>query len=85
MGYAAPHAITIDVEGAELEVLRGASSILRIVHPLVWVSIHPTMIGQYDATREDVLEYMASYGYAATHLGTDHEEHWLFTPPVRPI
>ncbi len=73
-----PDAITIDVEGAELLVLKGASGLLRCYSPLVWVSIHPTMIGKYGATREDVSEFMESFGYTATHLAIDHEEHWFF-------
>jgi FkbM family methyltransferase len=78
---AMPDAITIDVEGAELDVLRGADMVLRMRRPLVWVSIHPDLMARdYAATPEELLAYMAERGYDGEHLGTDHEQHWLFSP-----
>lgn len=89
---APPDAMTIDVEGAELLVLQGSERILREHRPIVWVSIHPTLIamdypesgihgsGDPDRERERVIQFMDSCGYDATHLETDHEEHFLFQP-----
>lgn len=82
-GNAVPDAITIDVEGAELLVLRGAEATLREWHPKVWVSIHPDMMERdYHVTAEELHAFMADYGYTGEHLATDHEEHWIFTPLV---
>lgn len=76
-----PQALSIDVEGAELRVLRGAEVTLSDHHPLVWCSIHPDLMARdYGDTPERVHGLMASFGYDATHLATDHEQHWLFTP-----
>lgn len=77
-----PDAITIDVEGAELDVLRGASWTLDTVRPVVWVSIHPDLMERDypGATREVLQAYMGERGYRGEHLGTDHEEHHLFMP-----
>jgi FkbM family methyltransferase len=77
-----PDAITIDVEGAELRVLRSARATLMNHKPLVWVSVHPTMISVYGHADSDVHEFMCSpeVDYVGRHLATDHEEHWLFTP-----
>lgn len=75
-----PDAINIDVEGAELMVLRGAASVLQAGVPCVWVSIHPDLMENYGHSKEELLDYMRRLNYEATHLGTDHEEHWLFTP-----
>lgn len=76
-----PDVLTLDVEGAELVVLKGAAETLRSDRPVVFVSIHPSflkdMYGQSDA---DVHAYMASHGYVGTHLATDHEEHYRFDP-----
>lgn len=75
-----PDVITIDVEGAELEVLLGAELTLGRAQPYVIVSVHPEFIKQrFNQTREDVLAFMAELGYKAELLATDHEEHWLFT------
>jgi FkbM family methyltransferase len=84
-----PDAITMDVEGAELEVLRGAEHVLLRHRPLVWVSIHPSFMAvDYptkpgatgDDCREAVLEYMRSLAYKPRLLAVDHEEHWQFLP-----
>ena len=77
-------AITIDVEGSELAVLRGATRLLDDARPLVWVSVHTDvawMAEQYPGeTREAVIAFMADHGYDGTFLARDHEEHWSFTP-----
>ncbi len=76
-----PDHISIDVEGAELLVLKGAEKTLKEHHPNIWVSVHPDMlISLYDQTKEDVLFFMDSCGYDAELLAIDHEEHWIFTP-----
>lgn len=74
-----PDAITIDVEGAELLVLRGAEALLRDTQPTVWVSIHPDLMERdFGSSAAALHEYMAGLGYIGEHLGTDHEEHWRF-------
>jgi hypothetical protein len=76
--------ITIDVEGAELTVLRGARAMLQKVRPVVFVSVHidmPWIDEKYPGdTGDKVAEYMESFGYKGQHLITDHEEHWVWWP-----
>jgi FkbM family methyltransferase len=74
-----PDAINIDVEGAELEVLKSGQGLFEDFSPLVWVSIHPEfMKARYDTDDAAVHEFMADLGYKGTYLGTDHEQHFLF-------
>lgn len=74
-----PAAITMDVEGAELLVLRGAQHVLREYHPLVWISIHPDLGERdYGVKPAQVHAFMESFGYTGTHLADDHESHWFF-------
>lgn len=74
-----PDALTMDVEGAELLILRGAEKTLREHHPKVWISIHPDLgLRDYEITKEMTLDFMESLGYVGEHLSTDHEEHWYF-------
>lgn len=81
---ARPSALTIDAEGAELLVLRGAAWVLSQARPLVWVSIHPELMAtRHGHSRAGVLAYMTASGYAGQHLATDWEEHWLFWPKER--
>lgn len=82
--WGAPTHITIDVEGAELTVLRGARDVLLGQRPTVFVSIHtdlPWMELRYPGdTRDSVIAFMNLVGYDGEHLATDHEEHWVFRP-----
>lgn len=77
-------AITIDVEGAEMRVLRGATRILQEDRPLVWVSAHTDYEWNdlvYDGVRpDDLVAWMNNRGYDAELLADDHEQHWFFQP-----
>jgi hypothetical protein len=74
-----PTAITMDVEGAELEVLRGSFLMLEQAHPKLWISVHPDlMLRDYDTEAHQLHTFLTTFGYHGTYLGTDHEEHWLF-------
>jgi hypothetical protein len=76
-----PNAITIDVEGAELKVLHGATDTLMEHRPLVWASLHEDLLERdYNATLENVHAFMESLGYVPTFLGKDHEQHWFYQP-----
>lgn len=74
-----PTALTIDVEGYELDVLKGANKLLSENSIKVWVSIHPDLAEKIGNSKNEVMDYMLSLGYVANYLSTDHEEHWLFT------
>jgi len=76
-----PDHMSIDVEGAELLVLKGAEQTLKKYQPLVWCSVHPDLLTRdYDTTKEDVLFFMDECGYDAELLAIDHEMHVKFTP-----
>lgn len=77
----APKGITVDVEGAELEVMRGAEDTLTVYRPVVWLAVHPDLMRRdYGTDPVDLHRYMGGLGYRAEWLATDHEEHWVFRP-----
>lgn len=78
-GIAMPTMLTIDVEGSELEVLKGAQNILTFAKPLVFVSIHPEfMYEMWSKYSYDLFQYMNNLGYKYHLLAFDHEYHTVF-------
>jgi FkbM family methyltransferase len=76
-----PQAITMDVEGAELEVLKGATWLLQQVRPKLWISVHPPfMADMYDQHPDQLHSLMIQHDYVGKLLADDHEQHWLYLP-----
>lgn len=77
-----PGIITIDVEGAEGEVLRGASYVLAKDRPYVFVSLHPDeWLATYGDTQAGITALMMDAGYEWVPVATDpHERHDLWVP-----
>ena len=75
-----PLFIKCDVEGAELEVLRGAAQLMRTRRPGLLVSVHPQFIGRFGGSVAAVESFLNEHGYTYTVLAVDHEQHWLCRP-----
>lgn len=76
-----PNVVSVDVEGGEFHVLRGARRTLRENRPTVFVSVHPEfMANLYGLDAENLYDFMADLGYSRTYLATDHEVHEMFVP-----
>ena len=72
-----PDVIKIDVEGAELDVLRGATETLRKMRPKVLVEIH----GWGDPTSEKVKELLANADYTISIVGQRGREAFCLALP----
>lgn len=55
--------LKIDVEGAELQVLRGASNLLSVGRPVVYLELEPQWVARWGNTVEDVFNEMSDRGY----------------------
>jgi len=75
-----PDMITLDVEGAEGRVLRGAEGTLRKHHPRIYLSLHyEFMYRIYNELWFELCEWIRGLGYKEVVLGNQpHEGHILY-------
>ena len=57
-----PNLVKIDVEGAELLVLRGAVNLLRESQPTIILAVHPYWLPAGQSSQQ-ILEFLTRYGY----------------------
>lgn len=71
-----PDIISIDVEGSEWEVLRGAEQTLRTKKPIIFLSLHPEFLFRiYGEYAFDLRTWIKNIGYRETLLDYQHEVH----------
>lgn len=75
-----PDMITLDVEGSEGHVLRGAEQTLRTFHPRIYLSLHPEFLHeQYGEWGAELRRWIMDLGYEETLLDYPlHETHLLY-------
>ena len=66
-----PRGIKIDVEGAELQVIRGATRTLAEVRPAVWLAFHPHAFPDPKAATEELFALFTAAGYLLPPAGED--------------
>ena len=64
----APNVLKIDVEGAELSVLRGARERVLPSNPKIFLSLHSEKL------RSDCLDFLKNFGYKFEPLGVDEKD-----------
>ncbi|MFB6130538.1 MAG: FkbM family methyltransferase [Salinigranum sp.] len=67
-GWPRPDLLMIDVQGAELKVLRGLGEALDGVE-VVYAELHTEKTGRYGTTADGVEEFLREAGYAVENLG----------------
>lgn len=73
--------ITIDIEGSEYEAVEGASRVIRRDKPTIFISVHPEfMWREHHHSPDDLHVMLKNWGYEATYLAFDHEQHWMYKP-----
>jgi FkbM family methyltransferase len=76
-----PTAISLDVEGSEGRVLKGAEAVLRAYKPKIWLSGHPEfMMQQWNEYLYDLRFWLWELGYKETLLDYQHEVHLFYEP-----
>ena len=63
-----PALVKIDVQGAEMLVLQGASDILKIAGPALFIELHEDGLRRFDTSIAAILDHLGARGYAANWL-----------------
>jgi hypothetical protein len=63
VGDLVPSVVKIDVEGAELDVLRGGRALLTSARPTLILEHVASAAALYDASSAEVWDVLADYGY----------------------
>ena len=58
-----PDVIKIDVEGAEMNVLRGMTQLIKAHHPLLFLEVHPLHLLGYNSSVFDILMFLVKNQY----------------------
>jgi len=74
-----PTQLSIDVEGAEWEVLRGAEQTILAHHPKIWLSLHPEFLfHMFNEYSGDLRNWIKDRGYKEEFLDYQHEVHFYY-------
>jgi len=71
-----PSIVKIDVEGAELEVLKGLSKLLSGCR-LIYCEVHPDRLDHFGADVDEVESFIESQGFECTRIGERKNEYFL--------
>lgn len=77
-----PILIKCDIEGAEVLAINGALNFISKHKPQLALSVHPTLLGNYNSNSVDFKNLIISLGYNVELISIDHEEHWWCTPLI---
>ena len=76
-----PTVLSIDVEGSEFEVLKGAEQTILKHKPKIYLSLHPEFLfHQWGVYGREVRNWLLDRGYKEKLLDYDHEVHLYYEP-----
>jgi FkbM family methyltransferase len=78
-----PHLIKIDVEGFELEVLKGATSLLSTSRPTLIIEIHPHQLNLSGGNEALLFEFLKGHGYGWEVI--DRNPNSLYSIVAKPL
>lgn len=70
-----PNIIKIDVEGAEMNVLKGMKNLIKSYKPNLFLEIHPDILPKFNSSAEEVISYLKEKGYKIYEF-TDMRKFW---------
>lgn len=70
-----PHLLKVDVEGGELDIIKGANNLIKAHHPIWYLEIVEAYTANYGYTPQDLFALMFEYGYKAYKMDADGNLH----------
>ena len=70
--------ILIDAEGADFEILKGASDVLGCFHPVVMAEANH--LESFGGTEQQLIEFMSRFGYSVSTIHGEFSRDLLFLP-----
>jgi FkbM family methyltransferase len=67
-GYLRPALVKIDVQGAEMLVLKGSTNILTIAQPALFIELHEEGLSKFGTSVSEILDHLSEHGYEAYWL-----------------
>jgi len=58
-----PDLLKIDIDGAELSALRGASRILKDIRPDMLLEVHPAFLPRFGTNASEVCDFLSAFNY----------------------
>jgi len=65
-----PSFVKIDVEGFELQVLKGAKELLSAHHPKLFLEMHGATLSEKERKVAEIVAHLSDLGYSITHVET---------------
>jgi FkbM family methyltransferase len=76
----AQYLVKVDVEGAELQVLKGARQFLERFQPTVICEAVESHLMRFNVQQRDLLQFMESIGYNCNKITGTHDINFVFNP-----
>ena len=61
--------VKLDVEGAELNVLRGMKNTLERQNPRILIELHPNQLKSFGSSPSDIIRFLSEFGYKIEPVG----------------
>jgi FkbM family methyltransferase len=79
LGLTRVDAVKIDVEGAEVSVLKGAANTLKRFHPKLVIEVRRDLLASFQTTPEDVTSLIKAAGYNHSRPLNPEKDDWEWT------
>jgi FkbM family methyltransferase len=71
-----PIVVKVDIEGAEIAMVRGSAKLADYPNVQMLLSVHPHVLPQWQSSAEEVRSILAGRGYEIRLLEICREQHW---------